>query len=240
MGREGLEDLPGYMKICYFAMFNFANDFAFDVLKHHGINVISEIRTKWTNLCGSYMVEARWFSRGYKPTLKEYFENGWISVGGPAAIVHAYLLVQLQGCNVTNNSLDCLKDGSELIHSYSIITRLAYDLGTSTDEIKRCDVAKTIWCYMNKEGMAEEEARDHIKGLICDLWKKVNEIKIKKNNFLPKSMVKMCLNMARTAQCIFQHGDGIGTSIGVTKDCLISLILKAFPINQEQSSSRVN
>ncbi|KAK4846036.1 hypothetical protein QYF36_012296 [Acer negundo] len=236
---RAMEDLPYYMKICYFAMFNFANDLAFDVLKHHGLNVISEIRTQWTNLCGSYMVEARWFSRGYTPTVKEYLENSWISVGGPAAIVHAYLL-QLQGCNLTNNSLDCLKHGSDLIYWSSIITRLADDLGTSTDEIKRGDVAKTIQCYMNEEDVSEEEARDHKKGLISNLWKKVNEIKIKKNNDLPKSMVKMCLNMARTAQCIFQHGDGIGTSIGVTKDLLISLILKAVPINQEKSSCRVS
>ncbi|KAK2650650.1 hypothetical protein Ddye_018139 [Dipteronia dyeriana] len=236
---RAMEDLPDYMKICYFAMFNFANDLAFDVLKHHSLNVMSEIRTQWTNLCGSYMVEARWFSRGYTPTVKEYLENGWISVGGPAAIVHAYLL-QLQGCNLTNNSLDCLKHGSDLIYWSSIITRLADDLGTSTNEIKRGDVAKTIQCYMNEEGMSEEEARDRINGLICNSWNKVNEIKIKKNKDLPKSMVKMCLNMARTAQCIFQHGDGIGTSIGVTRDRLVSLILKAVPINnQEQSSCRV-
>ncbi|KAK3184303.1 hypothetical protein Dsin_031589 [Dipteronia sinensis] len=226
---RAMEDLPDYMKICYFAMFNFANALAFDVLNHHGLNVMSEIRTEWTNLCGSYMVEARWFSRGYTPTVKEYLENSWITVGGPAAIVHAYLL-QLQGCNLTNNSLDCLKLGSDLIYWSSIITRLADDLGTSTDEIKRGDVAKIIQCYMNEEGVSEEEARDRIKGLIGNSWKKVNEIKIKKNNDLPKSMVKMCLNMARTAQCLFQHGDGIGTSIGVTRDRLVSLILKAVPI----------
>ncbi|KAK1567118.1 hypothetical protein Q3G72_008384 [Acer saccharum] len=227
---KAMEDLPDYMKICYFAMFNFANDLAFDVLTHHGLNVISEIRTQasfihWTDIIS-----------GYTPTVKEYLENSWISVGGPAAIVHAYLL-QLQGCNLTNNSLDCLKHGSDLIYWSSIITRLADDLGTSTDEIKRGDVAKAIQCYMNEEGISEEEARDRIKGLISNSWKKVNEIKIKKSNDLPKSMVKMCLNMARTAQCIFEHGDGIGTSIGVTRDRLVSLILKAVPINNQEKSS---
>ncbi|KAK0588926.1 hypothetical protein LWI29_007191 [Acer saccharum] len=148
---RAMEDLPDYMKICYFAMFNFANDLAFDVLTHHGLNVISEIRTQ--------------------------------------------------------------------------------------DEIKRGDVAKAIQCYMNEEGISEEEARDRIKGLISNSWKKVNEIKIKKSNDLPKSMVKMCLNMARTAQCIFEHGDGIGTSVGVTRDRLVSLILKAVPINNQEKSS---
>ncbi|KAL5797769.1 hypothetical protein ACOSQ2_002589 [Xanthoceras sorbifolium] len=225
---RAMENLPDCMKICYFAMFNFGNDLAYDVLKNHGLNVISNIRTEWTNLCSSYMVEARWFSRGYTPTVKEYLENAWISVGGPAAVVHAHLL-QLQGCKLTNNSLDGLKDGSELIYWSALITRLCDDLGTSTDEIKRGDVAKSIQCYMNAEGMSEEEARDRINGLISNSWKKLNEIKINKN-YLPETMVKMCLNMARTAQCIFQHGDGIGTSIGVTQDRLIWLILKPIPI----------
>jgi hypothetical protein len=44
--------------------------------------------------------------------------------------------------------------------------------------------------------------------------------------------VKMSINMARTAQCIYQHGDGLGTSTGVIKDHLTSLIVKPIPIEQ--------
>ena len=50
-------------------------------------------------------------------------------------------------------------------------------------------------------------------------------------NSLPRSIVTMSLNMTRTAQCIFQHGDGIGTSTGAIKDHLTSLIVKAIPID---------
>ncbi|KDO57796.1 hypothetical protein CISIN_1g0414572mg, partial [Citrus sinensis] len=63
-------------------------------------------------------------------------------------------------------------------------------------------------------------------------WKKLNENRIAKSNCLPNTLMKMCLNMARTAQCIYQHGDGIGSSNGVTKDRLVSLILKPIPIEQ--------
>lgn len=89
------------------------------------------ILLQWANLCGSYLVEARWFSRGHKPTLKEYLGNAWTSVGGPAAIVHAYLL-QAEECNLTEHSLiNCLKDGYEIIYWSSLIARLSNDLGTS-------------------------------------------------------------------------------------------------------------
>jgi len=83
---------------------------------------------QWANLCPSYLVERQWFSSGYTPTVDEYLQNAWTSVGGPAAIVHAYLLL---GCTISKDALDCFKHGSELIYWASLITRLSDDLGTS-------------------------------------------------------------------------------------------------------------
>ncbi|XP_059664108.1 probable terpene synthase 9, partial [Cornus florida] len=223
---NAVEDLPDYMKLCYLAMFNFGNEIAYDGIKEHGFNTLPYIKEEWANLCGSYLVEARWFHSGYTPTFEEYLGNSWISVGGHAAIVHACLLQQLPR---TKSSMDCFKQGSQTIYWSSLITRLSDDLGTSKAEMVRGDVAKSIQCYMIKEGKSEDEARDHIKGLIKSSWRKLNEASLRK--FGPKSsIVTMSLSMARTALCIFQHGDGIGTSFGVTKDLLTSLIVTPIPI----------
>ncbi|GMP54231.1 hypothetical protein CsSME_00019459 [Camellia sinensis var. sinensis] len=226
---KAMEELPEYMKICYLAMFNFGNEIAYDVLKNHGLDILSYIKEQWTNLCRSYLVEARWFYSGYTPTLDEYLDNSWTSVGGPAAITHAYLML---GFPLTLDSLYGLKISSDTIYWASLITRLSDDLGTSKDEIERGDVAKSIHCCMIKEGVSEEEARDRIKALISFSWKKLNEAtaKINHRHHPARFIVTMSLNMARTAQSIFQHGDGIGTSIGITKDRLTSLIVKPIPI----------
>lgn len=85
-------------------------------------------------------------------------------------------------------------------------------------------MAKSIQCYMLQESVSKEEAENHINSLISYSWKKLNEESAK--NLLPKSIVKMSLNMARTAQFIFRYGDGIGTSTGFMKDHLTSLIVK--------------
>lgn len=77
---------------------------------------------------------------------------------------------------------------------------------------------------MVHEGISEVEARHRIKELISYSWKKLNEESAK--NSLPKSMIKMTLNMARTSQCIYQYGDGINTSTGAFKELLTSLIVK--------------
>ncbi|KAF7140217.1 hypothetical protein RHSIM_Rhsim06G0155900 [Rhododendron simsii] len=221
------DDLPEYMKICYLAMFNFGNEIAYNVLRDHGLNVVSFIKEEWANLCGAYLVEARWFYSGFIPTLEEYLKNAWKSVGGPAAIAHAYLLL---GSPITKTSLHSFKASSELIYWSSIITRLSDDLGTSKDEIMRGDVAKSIQCYMNERSVTKEQARDHIKGLVRESWRELNET-IAQNSH-PAPMISMSLNMARTAHCIYQHGDGIGTSFGVTKDRLTSLIVDPIPIER--------
>jgi hypothetical protein len=83
---------------------------------------------QWSNLCRSHLIEARWFSSGYTPTVDEYLENSLISVGGPATIVHAYVLF---GCTISKDAFDCFKHDSEPIYWASLITRLSDDLGTS-------------------------------------------------------------------------------------------------------------
>ncbi|XP_075673462.1 putative terpene synthase 9 [Castanea sativa] len=224
---KAMEDLPEYMKICYVAILNFANEMAGDVIKDHGLNTLTYLIEEWATLCRSHLAEAKWFYSGYIPTVGEYLENSCVSVGGPAAMFHAYILL---GCTLTKNSIDCFKNGSEIIYWSSLITRLSDDLGTSEAESKRGDVAKSIHCYMVREGITEVQAKQCIKELINYSWKKLNKESAK--NSLPRSMVNMSLNMARTAQCIYQHGDGIGTSTGAIKDHLTSLIVKAIPIEE--------
>ncbi|CAK9159816.1 unnamed protein product [Ilex paraguariensis] len=224
---EAMEDLPEYMKLCYLAMFNFGNKVADDVLKDNGLNVLPYIKEEWTNLCRSYLLEAQWFYSGHTPTLEEYFRNACTSIGGPIAIFHAYVLL---GFPVTENSLNCCKFGSETIYWSSLITRICDDLGTSKAEIARGDVPKSIQCYMFEEKVSEEQAYRHMKSLIISSWSNLNDTIARKSQ--PQSLVRMLLNMARTAQCIFQNGDGIGTSTRETKDILTSLIVKPIPIEQ--------
>ncbi|XP_021811223.1 probable terpene synthase 9 [Prunus avium] len=228
---EAKEELPEYMKPVYAAMLKFGNELADNVFKNNGLDVLPYIKKEWVNLCKSYLVEARWFYRGYTPTLQEYLDNAWTSVGGPGALLHAYLLQGL-GCHLTKTSLESFKHGSQIVYWSSLMTRLSDDLGTSKAESERGDVAKAVECYMEEKGTSEEEAQHYINDLICYSWKKMNEESAKTSG-IPKSIVKMSLNMARTAHSIFQHGDGIGTSIGVTKDRLISLIANPIPIYHE-------
>ena len=56
----------------------------------------------------------------------------------------------------------------------------------------------------------ENEARKHIRGLIGKLWPELNGLAMT-TTALPSSVVKASLNMARTAQVMYPHGDDKST-----------------------------
>ncbi|KAL1080666.1 hypothetical protein V6Z11_D09G008600, partial [Gossypium hirsutum] len=165
------QKLPNYMKLCFHALHSSINDMAFHTLKEQGIDVLPFLKNLWANLCKSYMLEARWYYIGYKPNLQEYIDNAWISISGPVLLGHAYLETN----HVTKEGLQTFEEyHPNIIRWSSTVLRLANDLATSSYEIKRGDIPKSIQCYMHETGRSEEEAREHIKKLIDATWKNMN------------------------------------------------------------------
>ncbi|XP_059313800.1 (R)-linalool synthase TPS5, chloroplastic-like [Lycium ferocissimum] len=201
-----MEELPEYMKVCYLALFNIINEVAYEVLKEHGINVLPYLAKSWADLCKSYLREARWYYNGYKPTLKEYMDNAWISIAVPMVLVHALFLVS---DSITKEAVESLNNYPDIIRWSATIFRFADDLGTSSDELKRGDVPKSIQCYMNEKGASEDEAREHIRILIKETWELMNTTQ-KENSLFSETFVGIAKNIARTAQCMYLNGDGHG------------------------------
>ncbi|KAK4276029.1 hypothetical protein QN277_019025 [Acacia crassicarpa] len=217
---DAIDSLPEYMKICFLALYNFVNEVAFDVLKEKGHNTIPYLKKVWADLCKTYLVEAKWLRNGYKPSLQEYLENGWISVSGPAVLVHAYVVL-------SNSSLldsVSLDEYYDIIRSTSIVFRLVNDLGTSEREKATGDIAKSVEWYMNETGASEADARGHINWLISEIWKKMNKEATTSPKF--KSFTDVALNTGRMSLCMYQYGDGRSIQNLETKNNIISLLFQ--------------
>ncbi|XP_060963578.1 terpene synthase 10-like isoform X1 [Cannabis sativa] len=239
---SAMNGLPEYMKSCFLALHNFINDFAFDVLKGKSLHVKKYLQKTWADLCKSYLREARWYYDGYTPRFEEYIENAWISISGPVILSHLYFFV------VNPNEEDallstCFDGYPTIIRHSSMILRLTNDLATSTDELKRGDVPKSIQCKMHEDGVSEEKARQHIKLLINETWKFLNKDCInldddyspmfsKSNNNINKAFIEMCLNLGRMSHCIYQYGDGHGIQDRQTKDHVLSLLIHPILLTQ--------
>ncbi|XP_030500449.2 terpene synthase 10-like [Cannabis sativa] len=245
---SAMDGLPEYMKTCFFALYNFINDLPFDVLKgEEGLHVIKFLQKSWADLCKSYLREARWYYDGYTPRFEEYIENAWISISGPVILSHLYFFVVNPSKEDALLST-CFDGYPTIIRHSSMILRLTDDLATSTDELKRGDVSKSVQCKMHEDGVFEEEARQHIKLLISETWKLINKDYInldddddgddyspmfyKSNNNINKAFIEMCLNLGRMAHCIYQYGDGHGIQDRQTKDHVLSLLIHPIPLTQ--------
>ncbi|MBA0649921.1 hypothetical protein Goklo_017428, partial [Gossypium klotzschianum] len=124
---NAIQKLPNHMKICYHALYNSINEMAFDTLKEQGIDVLPFLIKLWTNLCKSYLVEAKWYYTGYTPTLQEYMNNAWISVSGCVILGYSYLATG----SITEEGLHHIQEcHPNIIYWSCIIVRFADDLGT--------------------------------------------------------------------------------------------------------------
>ncbi|KAK1557806.1 hypothetical protein Q3G72_032198 [Acer saccharum] len=86
-----MKELQNYMKICFLTLFNFVNKMVYDILKEQGLDIVSKLKNSWVGLLQAYLVEAKWFHSGYKPTMEECMTNALISAACPMLIVNAYL-----------------------------------------------------------------------------------------------------------------------------------------------------
>ncbi|MBA0614698.1 hypothetical protein Godav_014963 [Gossypium davidsonii] len=222
---NAMELLPEYMKICFFALYNSINEIAFDNLKEHGFHTIPLLKKAWAELCKAYLVEAKWYYSGYIPTLNEYMDNAWISIAVPLVLSHIFSSLNL----ATKECLEYWKEDSNLIYCSAIIFRLADDLGTSMDELKRGDVPKSIQCYMHETGCSEVEAHEHVKKLIDATWKRMNGEYLMSQSPLSLPFKHIALNLVRIAQCMYQYGDNHGIEDQKTNDHVLLLLVLSIP-----------
>nr|AVI04914.1 terpene synthase [Tripterygium wilfordii] len=222
---DAIEQLPDYMKMTFFTVYNAMNEIAFTALKEQGLNIIPCLKRVWGDLSKRYILEAKWFYSGYKPTLEEYLENGWVSITAPVILIHAYLV----STPLSKEALESLPEYPDIIRHPSMIVRLADDLGTSSHEIKRGDNPKSIQCYMNETGSSEEEAREHIHYLISETWKKINEEQLDADSPWPPIFKEIALNIARTSQAMYLYGDGHASQDHNVKGRMESLFVTPIP-----------
>ncbi|PHT26461.1 hypothetical protein CQW23_33926 [Capsicum baccatum] len=156
-----VEWLPECMQISFRTLHATMEEICSEIQEQKGgPSTLPYLKQGWVNFCKALLVEATWYHEGHIPTLEEYLDNGWISSSGSLFPFHViYGLTN----KITNEGLGLCKNCQEIIYHTSIIIRLCNDLGTSTAELERGDVASSILCYMQEENVSEDVARKYIE-----------------------------------------------------------------------------
>lgn len=202
---NAMESLTEYMKICYMALYNTTNDIAYMVLKQHGWSIVPHLKRTWIDMFEAFLREAKWSNNGYVPNLEQYLINAVTTGGTYMALVHSFFLL---GKGVTNHTVSMMKPYPELFSISGKILRLWDDLGTAREEQERGDVASNSinCCMREKPGSSEEDGRKEVRQRIRKLWIELNS-ELKSPRSMPLPVVNASMNLARTSQVVYQHGD---------------------------------
>nr|UXP86185.1 putative monoterpene synthase [Meistera aculeata] len=224
---NAMDKLPEYMKLCFFALYNMVHEEGYRVMKETGLDIVPDLKRRWGNQCKSYLKEAKWFHHGHTPTLEEYLENGWVSISTPILLFHAYCADK----GLTEEALKSFPTYYPITRSSGTLFRLYDDMGTSTHEIARGDVAKCIQCYMQEKGISEEAARKGIRELMRKYWRELNEYRSWDSHPLEEYFKNVAINIPRSANFFYENGDGFGEAVdGETKSQIISLFFEPIQI----------
>ncbi|KAJ1375497.1 Terpenoid cyclases/protein prenyltransferase alpha-alpha toroid [Sesbania bispinosa] len=229
---KAVQVLPDYMKICFLALYNTVNEFAYDALKEQGHDILPQLTKAWSVMLKAWLQEARWSRGKHLPKFDDYFKNAVVSVSGIVILVHTYFLLNH---NITKEALESLDNCHALLQRPSTIFRLCNDLGTSMAELQRGEAASSIMCYMHENGVSEEGANEYIQSLLNQTWKKMNKDRVTHSPF-PKPFVETAINLARIAQCTYQYGDGHGAPDTASKNRIRSLILEPIVLKETYAS----
>ncbi|KAL8107827.1 hypothetical protein AgCh_024292 [Apium graveolens] len=217
---NSMTELPHYMKICFMTLYNLVNEIAYDILMEQNIDVLPQLRKS-----------ARWFHGGYKPTFDEFLSNGLVSITGPIIAIQTYIFTSNP---IRKEDMEFIEGLPDVLRLASEIFRLSDDFGTSSNELKRGDVPKSIQCYMMDTGVSEEVAREHMINLMKKKWAAVMKHRLADGIPLDWSFVEILLNLVRTAHCMYNGGDdGHGVEDGLTKDRISLLFKEPIPCMQE-------
>nr|QPL17964.1 terpene synthase [Lathyrus odoratus] len=221
---NAIEPLPHYMKIWFHAVYNHVNEIAFETLKRSGNNITSYLKKAWTDQCKAYLKEAKWYHNGYTPSLEEYMENAWITIGVPNILIHTYFFVSL---TFKMEDLSGLEENFNIIRFSGMLLRLANDLGTYKRENEMGDYSNIIQCYMKETGGSEDEAIEYVKSMLYSTWKKMNK-EVHTSSF-SNIFIETAMNIGRMALFMYQHGDGHSIQDRDIQTRIMSLTFQPIP-----------
>ncbi|RZC93388.1 hypothetical protein C5167_026001 [Papaver somniferum] len=210
---KAVENLPYYMKICFLALFNTVNEMAFEILSEQQFDILPHLTKSLANSVKAMLTEAKWCHNEYVPTFMEYQHNGSVSSVGYVFLMAAYFTTNR---SISDDALQAFENNHPLIYYSCLLCRLSNDLATSSAEVKRGEVASSIYCYMQETNVSENA--------------QINRYLIVSSPF-DRSFVNIVLNFARTTLFMYQHGDGIGAEHSKSIEHVLSMIVKPIHID---------
>ncbi|KAL0549935.1 hypothetical protein IC582_014430 [Cucumis melo] len=224
--RSIVHTLPEYMKPFYVAMLKLFEEIGKEIDKDQNSLHLQVAIGGIKRLSESYFEEAKWLNKEYKPSFKEYMELALKTTGYTMLISISFL--GLGDHIVTNEVLQWLSNGPQIIKASTIICRLMDDIASHKFEQEREHVASAVECYMKQYDCSEEEACIELHKEVVDAWKDTNEAFYRPFN-VPVPVLMRVLNFSRVINLLYLDEDGYTNAKSGTKFLIKSLLVDPLP-----------
>ncbi|CAL9128520.1 unnamed protein product [Musa textilis] len=222
---NAIDEFPEYMKMCFLAVFNTANEAAYRIMKEKNLDILPYLKRAWGDLCKAYLVEAKWCQKDHVPKLSDYLDNAWMSISGHVSLTHAICMSE----DLTQEDLESFRSYPEITRPSCMLLRLYNDLATSAAELARGDVPKSIQCCMYERNVSEDVARENVRELIRADWRPLNGDRTSSSP-LEEYFKSVAINIPRMAQLLYEYGDGYGIPDGETKNQVKLLFIQSIKL----------
>ncbi|KAL0550277.1 hypothetical protein IC582_014783 [Cucumis melo] len=215
---KSIEKLPNYMKGLYQAILDFFGEIEEDMSMDNSTApfALDSAKESLKRQCKAYLVEAKWFSEGYVPTMEEYMNVGVVSIGPYVLALVPFLAL---GNVDTKEVFQWVQTDPMLLKAGGIIARLMNDITSHKFGQGRGHVACAVECYTKQYGVPKGEAIVELNKEVVEAWKSMiqDHIDVKFCTKFPDVILHFGLNLARVANFYYKERDGFTFVDGETK-----------------------
>ncbi|CAK9321896.1 unnamed protein product [Citrullus colocynthis] len=213
--------LPEYMKVHYITLLRLYEEMDKEMAKDGTSYRAHFAKEAVISLAESYLKEAEWLNKKYKPKFEEYME---VALDSTAYALLPTISFVCMGDIATKAVFDWLSDKPKILKASCIICRLMDDIVSSKFEKEREHVVSAVECYMDNYGCSEEETYAEFRKQLEDAWKNINESCLRPMT-VPKPFLLRVLNLSRFIALLYCDEDGYTNSKDRTKLLIQSILV---------------
>ncbi|XP_047951055.1 germacrene A synthase-like [Salvia hispanica] len=195
--------LPEYMRPLYKALLELFKQFEEELAGEGRSYAVYYVIEALKELVRSYLVEAKWFIKGYLPPFEEYLSNALITSS------YCYLTTSsiLGMGSARKEDFEWLSKKPKMLVAALTICRLVDDAASYEVEKERGQVATGIDSYMKEKGVTKEEAKAKFWEMSMNAWKDSNKEYLKESCYISKDILMKILNLERVLDVVYKNNE---------------------------------
>ncbi|KAL5972791.1 hypothetical protein ACLOJK_039597 [Asimina triloba] len=221
------DQLPSYMQVCFQIVLDTVEEIAELLTPEERSYRVPYLKEVFKTLMRGYLVESQWCSSGYVPTFDEYLRTALITCGYSTLTICAFAGM---GEMATKEAFEWVLKDPKILRASNIVCRLMDDIQSAKFEQERGHVASSIDCYMNEQGVSEEEACKKLREMVAAAWKDINQEWLQKPTPIPKPLLIRPPYLTCVIEILYMYGDGFNDSTGQTKAQITQVLVRPIPV----------